>query len=107
VEEEITLEYYETDNGKCPYLEWQNELTQKIRALVTVRLARVRLGNFGDYKAIEGEKGLFELRIHMSPGFRIYFGKRGKRVVILLCGGGKGSQKRDISKAKKYWDDCR
>nr|NGX42687.1 hypothetical protein [Chlamydiota bacterium] len=96
MEEEITLEYYETDNGKCPYLEWQNGLTQKIRGLVTVRLTRVRLGNFGDYKAIEGEKGLFELRIHMSPGFRIYFGKRGKRVVILLCGGDKGSQKRDI-----------
>ena len=67
----------------------------------------MRLGNFGDCKPLESEKGLFELRMHMSPGFRIYFGKRGKKVVILLCGGDKGSQKRDISRAKKYWDDCR
>ncbi len=107
MEEEITLEYYETDNGKSPFLEWQSGLTQKVRDLMTVRLARVRLGNFGDCKPIEGERGLFELRMHMSPGFRIYFGKRGKRVVILLYGGDKSSQKRDISRAKKYWDDCR
>jgi len=106
MEEEITLEYYETDNGRCPFLEWQSGLTQKIRNLVTVRLVRIRLGNFGDCKLIEGEKGLFELRMHMSPGFRIYFGKREKKVVILLCGGNKGSQKRDISKAKKFWHDC-
>lgn len=107
MEEEITLEYYETDNGKCPFLEWQSGLNQKIRDLVTVRLARVRLGNFGDCKPIEGEKGIFELRMHMSSGFRIYFGKRGKKVVILLCGGDKGSQKKDIYRAKKYWNDCR
>jgi putative addiction module killer protein len=106
MEDPITIEYYEADNGRCPFLEWQNILTQQVRDLVTVRLARVRLGNFGDCKAIEGERGLYELRIHMSPGLRIYFGKRGKTVVILLCGGDKGSQKRDISRAKKYWNDC-
>ena len=106
MEEEISIEYYETDNENCPYLQWQGKLTQKVRDIVTVRLARVRLGNFGDCKAIEGKKGLFELRIHKSPGFRIYFGKKGKKVVILLCGGEKGGQKRDISRAKKYWDDC-
>lgn len=106
MEEEIILEYYEADNGNCPFLNWQSDLPQKVRDTVTVRLARVRLGNFGDCKAIEGAERLFELRIHLSPGLRIYFGKRGKRVVILLCGGDKGSQKRDISRAKKYWDDC-
>lgn len=104
--EEIKLEYYETDTGKCPFLDWQGSLTQKVRDLVTVRLARVRLGNYGDCKPIEGEKGLFELRIHVSPGFRIYFGKRGNKVVILLCGGDKAKQKGDIEKARKYWDDC-
>jgi len=104
--EEFILEYYASDNGKCPFLEWQKGLTQKVRDLVTVRLARVRLGNFGDFKPIEGEKELFELRIHLSPGFRIYFGKKGKKLVILLCGGDKSTQKRDISRAKKYWDDC-
>jgi len=67
------------------------------------RLDRLKLGNFGDSKALQ--EGVCELRIHYGSGIRIYYGKVGNRVVLLLCGGDKGSQKRDIAKAKEYWKD--
>jgi putative addiction module killer protein len=56
-------------------------------------------GNFGDVKTI-GD-GISELRIHYGPGFRVYFQKRGSAIIILLCGGDKGSQARDIVRAKE------
>ena len=73
---------------------------------VHVRLDRVGLGNFGD--AVPIGEGLFELRIHYGPGYRLYYIQRDMRVVILLCGGDKTSQPRDIEKAKiiaKEWRD--
>jgi putative component of toxin-antitoxin plasmid stabilization module len=59
MDEHFTIEYYETDTGKCPYLEWEAELTTELRAQVRKRLNRVRLGNFGDIDHIEGS--IFEL----------------------------------------------
>lgn len=61
----------------------------------------MELGHLGDTKFI-GE-GLFELRIFFGPGYRLYFGTQGPKIVILLCGGDKSSQKKDIAKAKEYW----
>lgn len=104
--EEIELEYYETCNGVCPYIEWESELPKELQAQIRKRLARVRLGHLGDINDIEAKNQLFELRIHLGPGYRIYFGRKGKKLVILLCAGNKGSQKRDILRAKKYWQDC-
>lgn len=72
---------------------------------IAIRLARVRLGNFGDSKSAGA--GVQELRIGVSAGYRVYFGRDGEAVVILLCGGDKGSQKQDIETAKKYWADYR
>ncbi|HEY6631519.1 MAG TPA: type II toxin-antitoxin system RelE/ParE family toxin [Rhizobiaceae bacterium] len=69
------------------------------RARITIRIRRLSLGNFGDAKPV-GE-GVSELRIHHGPGYRIYFVRRGKELVILLCGGDKSDQSRDIAKAKK------
>ncbi len=63
------------------------------------------MGNFGDAKRIKGGEGVLELRISYGPGYRIYFGKDGSTVVVLLIGGDKGSQNRDIAKAKRYWLD--
>jgi len=68
-----------------------------------MRLDRLKLGNFGDCKTLQ--EGVSELRIHYGPGIRIYYGKIGDRTVLLLCGGDKGSQDRDINKAKDYLND--
>jgi putative addiction module killer protein len=103
MEEQYTIEYYETDDGKCPYLEWEAELPKELRSQVRKRLDRVLLGHFGDIDHIEGS--IFELRNHSGAGYRIYYALKGKKIVILLCAGIKGHQKRDIARAKKYWQD--
>lgn len=77
----------------------------KDQAAVAARLARVEGGNLGDCKTIKGGQGVKELRIPKGPGYRIYFGEDGDTIVILLTGGGKGSQKKDIEKAKAFWKD--
>lgn len=101
MEEQIVIEYYETDSGKCPYLEWEADLSKELRAQIRKRLNRVRLGNFGDFHHIESS--LYELRNHSGAGYRIYYGRKGKKIVLLLCAGDKSSQKKDIERAKKYW----
>ena len=96
---------YETTTKKKPFIEWQEKLTKKVESIVLVRLARMRSGNFGDHKPVKRGNGIYELRIDFGPGYRIYFGKQGATLVILLAGGDKGSQDRDIEKAKQYWSD--
>lgn len=81
------------------YAKWFKQLRdRRARARIDVRIRRVSLGNFGDVKPV-GE-GVSELRIPYGPGYRVYFVRRGEVVVILLCGGDKGSQDRDIAKAR-------
>ncbi len=101
----IKIIIYSTKTGAEPYSNWENGLETKTRAIIKNRLDRIKLGNFGDAKIIKGGEGLWELRIDYGPGLRIYFGKKGKTVVILLAGGSKGSQSHDITKAKRYWLD--
>jgi putative addiction module killer protein len=101
MEEVIYIEYYTQENGKAPYIEWEEDLPKDIRARVRARLNRIRHGNFGDCTHIEGT--LYELRIHTGPGYRIYYGKKNQKLVILVCAGSKRSQVKDIEKAKKYW----
>lgn len=97
----LKIAIYSTPAGKAPFSEWQNTLDAPTRALIKTRISRVKLGNFGDCKSV-GD-GLRELRINYGPGYRIYFGMQGSTLVILLTGGNKRSQLRDIAKAKKYW----
>ena len=94
---------YKTSTGKQPFSEWFIDLDRETRAIVTTRLKRVGLGNFGDCKMLKQTDGVWELRIDYGPGYRIYFGKQGNEVVVLLVGGDKGSQERDIAKAQRYW----
>jgi len=99
-----TLKEYVTPDGKNPFRKWLHALRDvRARAKIRVRLNRVRLGNFGDAKPVGG--GVSELRISHGPGYRVYFAREGSTVVLLLCGGDKSSQKRDITKAKEYWLD--
>ena len=105
MEPSLDIEIYETANGKCPFLTWKAKLPQRARDLVNTRIARLRLANYGDCKSLKGVKGIYELRIHDGPGYRIYYGKQGRQVILLLSGGSKSTQKRDIEKAKRYWDD--
>jgi len=75
------------------------------RAKILTRLDRLRLGNFGDCEPIGA--GAYELRIHYGPGIRIYYSRVENKIVLLLCGGDKSSQVRDINKAKEYLEDYR
>lgn len=101
---EAAILHYRTVEGRFPYREWVESITdKKARAAVLARVDRLAFGAFGDWK-IAGE-GVFELRVHLGPGYRVYFGREGKAVVILLCGGDKGSQDSDIKRAKKYRKD--
>ena len=99
----IKIVIYSTSTGKEPYSVWENSLDTITQAVIKSRLERIRLGNFGDAKMIKGGGGIWELRIHYGPGYRIYFGKKGRMVIILLTGGDKGSQNRDIAQTKRYW----
>ena len=71
--------------------------------VVRARLNRIRLGNFGDCKSVGG--GVEELRIDFGPGYRVYYGREGALVVVLLCGGSKKSQARDIVTAQRQWKE--
>ncbi len=103
----VKIVIYTTYAGKEPYSIWEDGLDKKIRAHVANRIDRIKLGNFGDAKLIKGVAGLWELRITKGPGYRIYFGKKGATIVILLTAGDKKTQKKDIAKAKEYWKDCK
>jgi putative addiction module killer protein len=98
------LQIYVTEGGQAPFSEWLSSLHDaRARAKVRVRLDRIRLGNFGDCRGV-GE-GVQELRIDYGPGYRVYFGQVGLTIVILLCGGEKSTQTKDIELAKQYWSD--
>ena len=100
---EIMVEVYETPRGGCPYLKWQSKLPILVRGQVRSKLNQIRLGNFSDSKSIK--KGVKEIRIHSGPGYRVYFGIAGGGVVLLLCGGNKSSQARDIDLAVACWEE--
>ena len=97
------IEVYTDTKGKSPFEEWLFSLNSSAQLRITARLDRMRDGNFGDSKTLQ--EGIYELRLHFGSGYRIYYGKIGKRIVLLLCAGDKGSQQRDIKKAQKYWED--
>ena len=84
------------------FAKWLGKLAdRRARGLITKRLRRLANGNPGDSKRLAGANGVQELRIDHGPGYRVYFIERGAEIVILLCGGDKGSQDRDIAKAKQ------
>ena len=100
------LEEYVTANGRKPFADWLLNLRdRKGRAIILRRLSEAEEGNFGIYRELKD--GLFELKVAYGPGYRVYFGIDGDELILLLCGGDKGSQNRDIAAARKYWFDYR
>lgn len=103
INEKVLLSY-EDSRGHCPFEEWLTKLRDRqARATIRARLIRVRMGNFGNCRHV-GE-GVWELKIYFGPGYRVYFARHGEKIVVLLCGGDKGSQSVDIRKAKKFWSE--
>jgi putative addiction module killer protein len=100
------IEEYVTEDGRSPFAEWIESLKDRAaRARIRVRLDRLSLGNWGDSGSLGGS--LHELRIDYGPGYRVYFGQAGRPILLLLCGGTKSTQARDIEQARAYWRDYR
>lgn len=89
--------------GTSPYTQWFNDLNARAAAKVAVNLVRIEAGNFSNTKSISG--GVYELRIDFGPGYRVYFGKDGEKIIILLGGGTKKKQGVDIKRAHELWKE--
>ena len=100
----FTITYYLTETGGKPFKEWLDGLKDiTARQKVRVRLDRARLGNLGRNRSV-GE-GVYELKINYGPGYRVYYAIEKKTIVLLLTGGDKSSQNKDIALAHRYWQD--
>jgi len=98
------LRYYADEVDHKPFIEWLETLKdRKVRQAVDRRLRRVMLGNFGDCKPVR--EGVWELRIDLGAGWRVYYAIESNTVVLLLCGGNKRTQSMDIEHACMYWQD--
>lgn len=100
---EFVVEVYVEDKERCPYEDWLAGLDSPMRQKMHMKLARVALGNFGLCKSLSGK--LYELKIDAGPGYRIYFALIGVAKILVLLGGSKRAQQRDIEKAKKFLKD--
>jgi len=99
------IEHYLTpERHKDPYLDWlQHCRDTRAKVAVVRRVARIELGNFGDHKFCRD--GVWELRVDIGAGYRVYYAMHGQRIVLLLCGGDKRTQSADIDRAVDYWQD--
>lgn len=98
-----TVLIYSTPNQQEPFISWLESLDSTTQTRIRQRIRRLELGNIGDCKSV-GE-GVSEMRLSFGSGYRIYFGEHQKTLVILLLGGDKSTQNKDIKKAKEYWAD--
>jgi putative addiction module killer protein len=95
---------YRTVQGREPFSDWLSDLgDRQAKARILVCLERLELGNVGDCKFVGG--GVSELRVDWGPGYRVYFGRDGRSVIVLICGGDKRRQDRDIKRAMELWQD--
>jgi len=96
------IDYYVTDSGEKPFLGWISKLSPKIQQKIDRRIMKVAEG--GSKKNVKALKdGTFEIKFDFGPGYRVYFGEKENVLILLLMGGDKSSQSKDILKAKKYW----
>lgn len=99
----ITVRQYVDRQGTSPFEQWMDSLDDVAAARVLTTVTRIGQGNFSSVKGVGG--GVFESRIDFGPGYLVYFGKDGATVVILLGGGTKKRQARDIADAHRCWQD--
>jgi putative addiction module killer protein len=99
----IEVVLYEQENGHSPFAEWFDELDHNAAAKVTIAIERLRHGNFSNVKGVGA--GVQEFRINWGPGYRLYLGRDGETLVILLTGGTKRRQDDDIEWAKNLWTE--
>jgi len=99
----LEIRQYVDRSGRSPFGRWFDKLDEGIQARIAVSLDRLEHGNDSTAKSISG--GLQELRLDFGPGYRIYFGKDGERIVILLGGGTKRRQQADIERAHVLWGE--
>lgn len=100
------IEHYRAPDGTDVFGTWFDRLRDwPTQQRIAARLDRLTLGLFGDTKALR--EGVHELRIDVGPGFRVYYALTGRTVVLLLCGGDKRTQRKDIARAVAYWRDFR
>ena len=98
------MRHHLTAAGADPYQEWLDTLKDLTgRAAILRRVDRVVTGNFGDHKFCR--EGVWELRIDVGPGYRVYYAQAGQTLILLLCGGAKRTQAADIKTAVRYWRD--
>jgi len=98
----IQLIEYVNEKGVAPFTRWTESLDQTVNARVVLAVYRLAQGNFS---ASKGIGGIFELRLDFGPGYRVYFGRDGEEIVLLLGGGTKKRQQNDIEAAKRLWNE--
>jgi putative addiction module killer protein len=99
----MVLYEYHDGGGRSPFAVWFNGLDGPAAAKITVALTRLGMGNISNAKSVGA--GVFDLKVNFGPGYRVYFGKDGDEIVILLGGGTKKRQRRDIEAARDCWQD--
>lgn len=99
----MEIREYADSEGSSPFAKWFDQLDARAAAKVTVAITRLGLGNVSNVKGVGS--GVLEYKIDFGPGYRLYFGKDGETVVILLAGGTKKRQQTDIETAQARWND--
>jgi putative addiction module killer protein len=99
----FAVELLVAEGGECPFQAWFDEVPASDADRVDTAVERMRRGNLGDHKGV-GE-GVSEHRIHLGPGYRIYFGRDGNRLIVLIGGGTKKGQNKDIRAAQRLWKE--
>lgn len=101
----LTIREFLTAEGRSPFRNWVDNLELRVRARVQARVLRFETGNLGDCRVVGG--GVWEARLMFGPGYRIYFGREGPSIILLLLGGDKASQLKDIRDARRFWREYR
>lgn len=99
----IRIKQYIDTDGHSPFDKWFWGLNSVAAAKITKAMYKLELGNFSNVEGVGN--GVYEQKIYFGPGYRVYFGKDGDEIIILLCGGTKKRQSNDVADAKEYWQD--